>query len=449
MIDLKAAHERAQAFAAFRAGDFVRAAAFADKLLTRQKSDRDLHDLYGQCCLRTGRYAEARKTFQKLLAARPDDPALLTQLGYAYLWDGKTAEAHAAFDRVIALAPNFAPGFAGKADVYDREGDDEGVKELLTPFIEAGTENATMAVAYARMLQHGQRFVEAAALTSKHLANPQLDGVSRHILCEIAAKSYEKLGQFDKAFESFAASNALKARPFDPNAYVARCDEIIGMFAPANVARMPRSRLRSDLPIFIASMPRSGSTLVEQIIHAHPKAFGAGEILSIHEMIGNLQTTLGSMWPFPRCMGDFRQHHADQLAKAYLDELRQYDRKASRIVNKHLDNYLYLGLIDVLFPGARVVHVKRDPLDNCFSLFMAQMSTNSYPWSTDFRNIALAYRQYERLMEHWRSVLRIPVLDVQYEDLVNDTEAGIRRIIDFCGLPWDENACAIGRRSAR
>ncbi len=438
MIDLKAAHERAQAQNAFRAGDFGRAAAIASKLISQNRNDREAQDLFGQCCLRTGRFEEARKTYQKLLAHRPDDPGWLTQLGYAYLWDGKVREAHATFDRAIAAMPNFLPAIAGKADVFDREGDDAGVESVLKPYVEAGVENATMAVAYARMLQHAGRHAEAAALTSKHLANPHLDNISRHVLCEITAKAYEKLGQYDKAFEAFSASNAIKAQPFNPADYVAKIDALISVFSKANLAKLPRSRQLSDVPMFIASMPRSGSTLVEQIIHAHPKAFGAGEIVALHKMIVDLPATLQSMWPFPQCLGDLRQQHIDSLASDYLRELRSFDRAAKRIVNKHLDNYLYLGFIQLLLPGARIVHVKRDPLDNCFSLFMAQISTGSYPWSTDLRNIALAYRQYERLMAHWRDVLTLPMLEVQYEDIVEDTETWIRKIIDFCGLPWDD-----------
>jgi len=438
MVDLKAAQDRSQAVSAFRAGDYARAVAMATRAMATKKNDREMITIIGQCCLRTGRYAEARKNFEKLLAGQPNDPVALTQLGYAYLWGGDVAEAHQVFDRVMALAPDFIPGVAGKADVHDREGDDDAVERLLAPYVKVGRESATMAIAYSRMLQHAGRHQEAAELAQKHLADVRLDTITRHILCEMAAKSYEKLGQFDKAFAAFSDSNAIKAQPFNPAEYIAHIDDLISVFSAANLAKLPRSRYTSDLPVFIASMPRSGSTLVEQIIHAHPKAFGAGEILEFSMLVGTLPNELQSMWTFPRSLGDLRQHHADKLAKGYLDDLRRMHRTATRIVNKHIDNYMYLGLVDVLLPGARIVHVQREALDNCFSIYMAQLSTNAYPWSTDLRNIALAYKQYERLMEHWRSVLRIPMLEVRYEELVEDTEAGIRRIIEFLGLPWDD-----------
>jgi tetratricopeptide (TPR) repeat protein len=392
------------------------------------------------CNMQMGRYAEAVKMLEALLARRPNDVEILTELANAHLWAGNFASAHQQFDKALAIDPALIHAIGGKASAFDRQGDYDGVETLLKSHVDVGRETPGMAVTYARMLQHRKRFEEASALTVKHLSNPNLDAPSRHFLCEQAAKAFEKLGQYDKAFAAFSTGNALKAAPFDPDEYVAKCDELIAIYSAANLAKLPRSRLRSDVPIFIASMPRSGSTLVEQIIHAHPKAFGAGEITQMHEIALGLPRLLESMQPYPACLGDFKQTNADALAKSYLDDLRELDARAARIVNKHLENYKHLGLIELLLPGARVVHVKRDPLDNCFSCYMAQISTQAYPWVSDLRHLAVAYKEYERIMAHWHQVLSIPILDVQYEDLVEDTETWIRRIIDFCGLPWDD-AC--------
>jgi hypothetical protein len=113
-------------------------------------------------------------------------------------------------------------------------------------------------------------------------------------------------------------------------------------------------------------------------------------------------------------------------------------RTSLRVTNKHLLNYLHLGMVAALFPGARVIHIRRDRLDNGLACFMTSLSPAVMPWATDLAHIGFAWRQYERLMAHWRATLDVPWLDVQYEDLVDDTEAQARRIIDFCGLPWDD-----------
>ena len=438
MVDFKATHERRQAVTAFQAGDFKRARVLANRLLGKHKNDNELQHIHALCCLNLGQYAEARKGLTRLLTLRPLDPALLSDVAYSYLHAGDLEEAHAYFDKALQSAPQFTPAIAGKANAYDRAGAYDEVERLLKPLVDSSMESPAMAVTYARMLQQKGRHEEAAALASRHLASNTLDDTTRHFLCEMAAKSLEKLGQYDKAFAAFSDSNALKAQPFDVEAYIASFDDLMAVFSKENLAKLPRARLRSDLPIFIASMPRSGSTLVEQIIHAHPQAFGAGEISDFEAIVNTLQHSLGSMQLYPACLGDFRQNHADELAKRYLDELRSYDARAKRIANKHLNNTRQLGMVELLLPGARIIHVKRDPLDNCFSIFMAQISTFVSPWSSDLRNIAIAHKQYQRIMEHWHEVLSIPILDVQYEELVADPETWIRRIIDFCGLPWDE-----------
>lgn len=438
MIDLTGAHERQQAISAMRAGKFRDAYNLAASLVRNNKNDLDMISIHGQCALRIGKFSEAAQSLEKFLQRKPDDLPTLIDLGKAYLWDGKESEAKMRFEKALALSPGFPPAIVGMADLCERRNDDAAVEQWLGPIISAGNESPAMALIYTRMLLRAKRFDEVLALTAKHLANANIDNQMRHFLYEKAAKAHEKLGQLDKAFAAFSDSNALRAEPFDAKAFVAHYDQIINVFSAANLAKLPRSKVRSDQPVFIASMPRSGSTLVEQIIHAHPKAFGAGEINDFHDIVSHLPSTLGSMWPYPGCLGDLRQQHADQLARKYLDSLRHYDKRATRIVNKHLDNYQTLGMVELLLPGARVIHVKRDPLDTCFSCFMAQIATNTFHWATDLRTIALAYKQYERIMAHWQSVLKVPMLTVQYEELVDDTETWARKIIEFLGLPWDD-----------
>lgn len=438
MVDFKGVFDRRKAIAAYHAGDFRKAAGMATKLLKQNKNDGELKHTLAMSCMQLGRYDECIAHLNALLVMRPNEPALLSDLGFAHLWSGKFDDAHRAFDKALAIAPNMVHALTGKASTLDREGRYAEVRELLQPLVDQGAELPAMAVTYARMLQHEGDHAASAAIARRHLVNPQLDLSTRHFLCEMAAKSYEKLGEYDAAFRSFSESNQLKAMPFDEQEFVERIDDLLATFSSENLAKLPRARVRSDLPVFIASMPRSGSTLVEQIIHAHPKAFGAGEINEFQQIIAELPAALMSMQTYPACLGDFKQQHADELGKRYLEELREYDPRAKRITNKHLNNYRMLGMVELLLPGARIVHVKRDPLDNCFSIFMAQISTIAYPWAADLRNVGIAYKQYERIMAHWHDVLKIPILDVQYEDLVEDTETWIRKIIEFCGLPWDD-----------
>ena len=137
-------------------------------------------------------------------------------------------------------------------------------------------------------------------------------------------------------------------------------------------------------------------------------------------------------------MEDLDQETVDRLAGQYIAAVTRVGRRARRVVNKSLENYRHLGLIALLCPGARIIHCRRDPMDTCFSCFMGGIKPERLPWVAHLDHLGLAYRQYERLMRHWQSVLDLPVLEVVYEDVVDDLDGQVRRIIDFCGLDFDD-----------
>jgi hypothetical protein len=195
-------------------------------------------------------------------------------------------------------------------------------------------------------------------------------------------------------------------------------------------------------------MPRSGTTLVEQIIDAHPLGHGAGELTDIPVIAEGLQAELQSTEPYPECAADLEPEDVSRLAGRYLDRLRGLTRSATRVVNKSLMSYKYLGLIAVLFPAARIIHCRRDPRDICVSCYMNSILPQGLPYVTDLHNLGFAYRQYERLMEHWSKALAQPMLEVVYEAVVDDLEGEARRIIEFIGLDWDD-ACLQFHASGR
>ncbi|MHC4969942.1 MAG: tetratricopeptide repeat-containing sulfotransferase family protein [Planctomycetota bacterium] len=435
-FDLRA--RRAQAGNAFGRGDFLSAFRIASDLAARGRIDQPLREMLGISAAKTGRLKDAERFLKKALKANPKHPGLHQALAEACSQQGRLDEALDHYDRALGLAPTAPEVVGGKASVLERRGDTAAAVALLGPHVDQGTESAYMAAVYATALQSEGRHAETTELILRHLGRAETDLRSRTTLCALAARVYEKSDEYDKAFEAFTMSNRIIEQPFDADAYLEQIDNLVGTFSTENLSILPRASSRSELPVFVASMPRAGSTLVEQIIHAHPRACGAGEITELDELVLTLPTRLDSIQPYPACLGDFTQEHADTLSRWYLDELRTFDRQAIRITNKHLNNYRQLGMIALLFPAARVVHCQRDPLDNCFSIYMAAMNPEAHPWATDLAHLGLAYRQYERLMAHWKDVLDLEILDVRYEEIVADPDTWIRRIIDFCGLPWDE-----------
>jgi tetratricopeptide (TPR) repeat protein len=201
-------------------------------------------------------------------------------------------------------------------------------------------------------------------------------------------------------------------------------------------------------PVFIVGMPRSGSTLVEQIISSHPRAFGAGEIKVLHRSLGALRDRLPSIPKYPAMVAALEPVHFTQIADTYLDEVRQGAGGAARITDKLLTNFFFVGLIHILFPNARIIHTRRNPVDTCLSTY-TKLFKDDMPHSYDFGELGRYYRGYEDLMRHWEAVLPPGVMiTVDYEDVVADIETNARRLIDHVCLEWDD-ACLDFHKSTR
>ena len=191
-------------------------------------------------------------------------------------------------------------------------------------------------------------------------------------------------------------------------------------------------------PVFIVGMPRSGTSLTEQILASHPEVFGAGELNDINESIAKLPAMIRNNNTYPGCIKDLNQEIADKLAQEYLTRLDSFSTEKKRITDKMPHNFVNLGLISLLFPEARIIHCLRDPRDTCLSLYFQDFGW-IHPYATRLENLGNYYVQYKRLMKHWTSVLDTPILTIQYEDIISDQEHISRELVNFCGLDWHDD----------
>jgi hypothetical protein len=251
-------------------------------------------------------------------------------------------------------------------------------------------------------------------------------------------KAYEDLGRPEKAFAQLLAGNALKRRQitYDEAATLGQLERVREVFT----AELIRSRQGvgepSPAPVFIVGMPRSGSTLVEQILASHPRVYGAGE-LKIH-----LYTTVNGSQAFPELVPSMAGEQFRRLGESYLAEIKRLAPKALRIINKMPFNYIYAGLIHLALPNSAIIHTVRDPVDTCISCFSI-LFTEQLNHTYDLAELGRYYRHYEVLMAHWHRVLPPErILDVRYEDIVADLENAARHIVAHCGLEWDERCLA-------
>lgn len=244
----------------------------------------------------------------------------------------------------------------------------------------------------------------------------------------------DKAGQYPAAFAHVQRANELRDHQFDSAAFGAFVDDLIRTFSPEFVRAMARARHGSTRPLFIVGMPRSGTSLVEQILASHPQVQGAGELEDIRLLMAQLPARVQQ--PFPACFAALTPTLCDELAQPYLDRLTQLSAQARYVSNKMPENFLHLGLVAMLFPQARVIHCRRDPLDTCLSCYFNDFS-GSHAYAYDLADLGRYYHHYQRLMDHWRAVLDLPILELDNEALVADQEGMTRRLLAFCELPWD------------
>lgn len=419
-------------------GDTANAERICEQLLLSNPADVQVLHTLAVIASARGDDAVARRHLQRCAAIEPRNAQWHGDLARVHALAGRYAEALSCLQRALALAPADRRLITDLADVLERGGRHAEAWERLRPLVDAGEVGEDMAPVAMRLLDHAGDTPRAIALARGVLQKASNNDRAQRFLLQQLGRLLEKSGDAAGAFEAFAQAQRTERHRFDPEAHVRQVDALITAFSPEALARLPRAAARSDTPVFLACMPRSGSTLVEQVIHAHPKAHGAGEHPGLQAVASRLQATLGARLPYPHCLGEVSQQIVDRLSAQVLGELSELAPRALRITNKHLLNYAHLGLVALLFPGARVIDLRRDPMDNGLACFMTSLSPEVMPWATDLRHIGLALREHDRLMSHWKRVLDLRWLDVRYEQLVEDGDAQIRRIIEFCGLPWDD-----------
>ena len=364
------------------------------------------------------------------VAARNNLAAALTMLGYH-------EEAVKEYEKALDLSPGFPASIWGIVRAYEAAGQAAKAETILRPWLDRATTTLEIALAYGIVAPHlGER--KAAIESLRHaLTQEKCDQETEKTACFLLGDLLDKEGEYDEAFESYHRGNSLSPLAYNHAGYVQRFSTLIDNFSSSRMAKFPRATNRSNLPIFIVGMPRSGTTLIESILASHPQVHGAGELDDILLIRQDIDRNSGTGRPYPFCLDSISVETLNRYADKHLENLGSRATDIARVTDKMPQNFVLLGLIDLLFPGARVIHCMRHPLDTCLSIYF-QPFIQHHNYADNLTNLGLYYREYLRLMAHWRTVLRIPLLDLRYEDLVEDPEEKIRLLLDFCELPWDE-----------
>lgn len=362
--------------------------------------------------LASGRIDEAEQAVESALGRRPDDAVMLTMRGAVRLARGDREPACAALREALDIDPGLADAHMYLAEAG---GDREDPRRL---------EQINAALGAGEL--HPQSACQLHFTAGKR--------------CLFLERDRDAMAHFEKANAIKRDILARAKRAYDPPREERAVEQLIAAFGPASFAGPGGST--SQAPVFVVGMPRSGTSLIEQILATHPAVFGAGELGDMAALANRLSR--GSGYPAQPPAAETLREEAD----AYLRRLRDLGGRKDRYVDKMPLNFRHLGLIARLFPNARIIHARRDPMDTCLSCFFQNFSGHGHAFAYDLDSLAHAYRLYMRLMDHWRRVLPAPMLEIDYEALVENQRMETERLIRFLDLDWND-ACLTFHETGR
>ena len=461
----------------FEAGRWSEANSIYREIVALCPDSGSAHCDLGITYVRLGRMTEAVAALQRAVELRPGQFVALVNLAYALELEGHQAEAVSAYRkasrkagndverseysakalamenkleeaetqlrRLLAIAPKRSAARSLLGRVLSERGMIEEAAQQLALAVEDEPSALQQMTTVKRMTEADRPLLDRMRILA---GRPGLDVISRTFIHFGLGKAFEDLGDYAEAMQHYEEGNRLRAMSarLDRRAWVVRYDNIISRFTADSLARVRQSLANpvaseGDLPVFIVGIPRSGSTLVEQILSSHPAVAAGGELSFWQDRFKDWQ---------PTSFDSIEAGVVEKAASEFHARLRAIGPRALRVTDKSLFNFELLWLLRLVHPDARIIHCRRSPIDNCLAIFFTNFSRrHDYAW--DRGDLVFFYRQYERLMDHWRRLLSADrFTEVDYETLIAQPEAETRRLVDFCGLEWDE-ACLAPERNRR
>ena len=418
-------------------GRLAEAKGSVQRSLELMPQNADAHNNLGAILLDMGLFDQAELSCRRALQIAPDHVKAHNNLASALKEMMRLDEAELSYKRALSIVPDDVDALHGLANLYLEKSEAEKARRIYVSILK--DHPANLAVRYSMALSQKARHGDenfAALIELEQAPLTRQDSIFQYFAL---AKCYDDRGEYEKAFMHYSEGARLKRSLFDYHADRAaqRFAEVAHDFDHEAIKRLQGAGHPSDLPIFVLGMPRSGTTLVEQIISSHPEVHGMGELGELFNIV-------------ERC-GTERQSEREKIAgwgKDYIGAMQMRAPHASRITDKMPTHFFALGLIHLMLPNAKVIHVRRSPLDTCLSCF-TQLFNRAHEYSYDLAELGRYYVGYAGLMEHWRRVLpEGAFLEVDYEDVVSDPEGQARRMVEYCGLEWNA-ACLDFHRNER
>jgi tetratricopeptide (TPR) repeat protein len=430
------------------------ALACYDRAITLKPGYAVAYNNRGNALRDLGRPEEALASYDRAIAQKPDLAEFYSDRGHALMELRRPEEALTSYDMAITLKPGLAAAHAGMGTILQEVGQIDEAARCFERAIECEPRRPAHLLSLARAIKltgDSPYLSMMLALADEISSFNAKDKTDLHFAL---GQALSDAGEHQRAFEHQIAGNALKRRTivYDEADALGRLERTRSVFSSSLLRSRPAAAVSSSVPIFIVGMPRSGSTLVEQMLASHPNVFGAGEV-EVFTDAGRKTGLFTPANPFPESVPFWTDNQLRDLAADYLERMQALavaqasERPILRITDRLLSNFRYIGLISMVFPNAKIIHTFRYPIDTCLSCFSIPFQTQNFTF--DLGELGRRYHAYSGLMAHWRSVLPPgQILEVQYENVVKNFEGEARRIVAYCGLDWDD-ACLRFHQTAR
>ena len=398
----------------------------------------DAFSMLGNTLREQGKPIEAEAAYRRAIALNPDHADAYSNLGTGLEDQGKFIEAEAAYRRAIALKSDFAAAHNSLSAMLKILGRLDEAHNVAEQAVSLAPPNALhfLNLSDVRRFTAGDPYLAAMEDYAEKIATLP---IQEQIELNFAlAKAYDDVGRYGDSFRYLLAGNGLKRQqiPYHEAATLMAFEHIRAAFTPELMHALRDSGDPSSLPVFVVGMPRSGTTLIEQILGSHPQAFAAGELPSLSHVFACMRPG-GNIAASPQAIRHVSRRDLQRLGADYVAEIKRLAPAAARVIDKMPSNFLFIGFIHLALPNARIIHAVRDPVDTCVSCFSKLFVAGQHQ-TYDLAELGRYYRHYQGLMQFWdRSLPPDRILDVSYEDVVADLEGQARRIVAYCGLEWD------------
>jgi tetratricopeptide (TPR) repeat protein len=420
-----------------RSGNIEDARLIYSELLGLRPNHFGALNLYGVLQAQSGNLKEGIELVRKSVAVKSDYVEASCNLGGLLRDSGELDEAEKYLKKAVSDKPDYARAhynlgnvLKDKGNISDAQTEYEKAAELQPELIDACYQLSNF-----RKFKKDEKYFSAL----ESLKNKNISAKQKATIAFTLGKIYSDIDEYDKAFENYKQGNELRKTinkvTFNEDEYAAYINALIDTVDFDFLEERKGFGIESDLPVFIVGMPRSGTTLVEQIVSSHPLACGAGELTFINEAVAELFDP--GETDFSKSIKAFDDKKSKKIARSYIEFLSSFSKSAGKITDKLPLNFVNLWFIKLLFPNAKILHCGRDPIDTCLSCYFHDFEYD-HPYKNDLKTLGFYYRMYEKIMGHWKSLFGRDIMDVQYEKLVADPDSELKKIIAFCGLEWDE-----------